>query len=177
MPDYIAFLRAINLGAKRKFPKADIVAATEAAGMTDVATHINTGNVRFTTSMRSPAKVRAALQDAYLADRGFDVPAIVFTPAEIRAITERGTQLRAVNEEGSRHYVQLFHEPPPQAAVEAAQRLGTSGEKLVVEGRAAYALLPEVAGSRLTNSKEYAALGVGTARTITVLQAIVAKWC
>ena len=29
MPDYIAFLRAINLGATRKFAKADIVTATE----------------------------------------------------------------------------------------------------------------------------------------------------
>lgn len=177
MPQYLAFLRAINLGAKRKFPKADIVAATEAAGMTDVETHINTGNVFFTSTLRSPAKVRAALEKAYATDRGFDVPAIVFTPEEIRAITERGTQLRAVNVDGARHYVQLFHEPPPQGAVAAAQALGLPGEELVVEGRAAYALMPEVAGSRLTNSKEYAALGQGTARTITVLQAIVEKWC
>ncbi|MDO5504647.1 MAG: DUF1697 domain-containing protein [Actinomycetia bacterium] len=177
MPQYIAFLRAINLGAKRKFPKADIIAATEAAGMTDVATHINTGNVFFTSTLRSPAKVREALQTSYAVDRGFDVPTVVFTPAEIRAITERGTQLRAVNEEGARHYVQLFHESPPQAAIDAAQALDLPGEELIVEGRAAYALLPEVQGSRLTNSKEYAALGQGTSRTITVLQAIVAKWC
>ena len=32
MATYVAFLRAINLGAKRKFPKDDIVAATQAAG-------------------------------------------------------------------------------------------------------------------------------------------------
>ena len=45
MPTYVAFLRAINLGPNRKFAKADIVAATEAAGGTDVETYINTGNV------------------------------------------------------------------------------------------------------------------------------------
>ena len=33
----------------------------EAAGGTDVETYINTGNVRLTTSLRSPARVRAAL--------------------------------------------------------------------------------------------------------------------
>ena len=38
MPTYVAFLRAVNLGATRKFPKADIVAATEAAGGVDVET-------------------------------------------------------------------------------------------------------------------------------------------
>lgn len=177
MPTYIAFLRAINLGAKRKFPKADIIAATEAAGMTDVDTHINTGNVRLTSTLRSPAKVRAALEKAYEADRGFAVPTVVFTPEELRAITGRGTELRAVNVEGERHYVQLLHEPPSAAAAAAAQDLGHPGEQLIVEGRAAYGLISSVQNSRTFAAKEYAALGEGTARTITVLQAIVAKWC
>ena len=177
MPDYIAFLRAINLGANRKFPKADIIAATQAAGMTDVETHINTGNVRLTSTLRSRAKVRAALEEAYLADRGFAVPAIVFTVDELRAITERGSELRADNVEGSRHYVYLLHEPPPQAAVDAVHALDFPDERIIVEGRAAYGLVPSVQGSRAFNSKELAALGEGTSRTITVLQAITAKWC
>jgi len=177
MPDYIAFLRAINLGANRKFPKADIVAATEWAGMTDVATHINTGNVRLTSTLRSPAKVRAALERAYEADRGFEVPTVVFTPPEIRAITERATELRATSVEGARHYIQLFHEPPPQAAVEAAEALDFPDARLIVEGRAAYALVDKVQDAQLLTTKEYAALGQGTSRTVTVLQAIVAKWC
>lgn len=177
MPDYVAFLRAINLGANRKFPKADIIAATEAAGMTDVATHINTGNVRFTTSMRSPTKVRAALEDAYVASRGFPVPAVVFTPGEVRAITGRGTELRAVHVDGARNYVYLLHEPPPQAAVDSLLALEFPGEQVVVEGRAAYALLSSVQGASVINTKEFAALGEGTSRAITVLQAIVEKWC
>ncbi len=86
MATYVGFLRAINLGAKRKFAKADIVAATEAAGFTDVATHINTGNVRFTTSLRSRTKIEGALERAYLKRAGFEVPTIVFTQAEIREI-------------------------------------------------------------------------------------------
>lgn len=177
MPDYIAFLRAINLGTNRKFPKADIIAATEAAGMSNVATHINTGNVFFTSPLRSATKVRAALEDAYVQDRGFEVPTIVFTPDELRAVTERATELRPTNEEGARHYIQLFHEPPPQAAIDAAQALDLPGEELIVEGRAAYALIPSVHGAKITSTKEYAALGQGTSRTVTVLQAIVAKWC
>ncbi|HEV2798078.1 MAG TPA: DUF1697 domain-containing protein, partial [Nocardioides sp.] len=44
MPTYVAFLRAINLGRTRKFPKDAIKAATEAAGGSDVETYINTGN-------------------------------------------------------------------------------------------------------------------------------------
>lgn len=177
MPRYIAFLRAINLGARRKFPKDDIVAATTAAGMTDVQTHINTGNVLLTSTLRSPAKVRSALEQAYAADRGFEVPTVVLTPQEVREITELGTRLRGVNEEGARNYVQLLHEPPTPEAVAAVTALDHPGEEIVVAGRAAYALIPSVHGARLTSSKEYTALGEGTSRTITVLQAIVQKWC
>ncbi|MGH3307430.1 MAG: DUF1697 domain-containing protein, partial [Nocardioides sp.] len=83
MPTYVAFLRAINLGPTRKFPKDAIKAAAEKAGFTDVETYINTGNLRVTTKMRSRAKVEEALEKAFLDDRGFEVPTIAFTPAEV----------------------------------------------------------------------------------------------
>src|SRR3954451_16686441 len=86
VPTYIAFLRAINLGAKRKFPKDALKAAVEGAGCTDVETYINTGNVRFDCRLRSRAKVEATLEQAFLEDRGFEVPAIVFTPVELSQI-------------------------------------------------------------------------------------------
>ena len=54
MPAYIAFLRAINLGATRTFPQDAIRTATEAAGASDVETYINTGNVRLTHRSSSP---------------------------------------------------------------------------------------------------------------------------
>ena len=70
MATYIGFLRAINLGATRKFPKASIIKAVEDAGFTEVATHINTGNVRFDTTLRSRAKIEAALEKAFEAEAG-----------------------------------------------------------------------------------------------------------
>ena len=73
MPTYVAFLRAINLGSTRKFPKDAIKVATEAAGGRDVETYINTGNVRLTHSARSVAKVQAALEKSYAAEAGFEV--------------------------------------------------------------------------------------------------------
>ena len=86
MATYVGFLRAINLGANRKFPKEAIVRATEAAGFTDVATYINTGNVRFDTTLRSRAKIEDALEEAYRAEAGFEVPTIVFTTKELKEI-------------------------------------------------------------------------------------------
>lgn len=178
MPTYVAFLRAINLGARRKFPKDAIKAATEAAGGTGVETYINTGNVRLTHPARSTAKVRAALEEAYAAEAGFEVPTVVFTTAELAALTARAEELHAEHEPGGQHYVTLFSVAPDAAAVEAAHALEHAGETVVVDDRAAYVLLDgEIHTSKVLSSKQFNALGQGTARTVKVLRTVTEKWC
>ena len=119
MATYVGFLRAINLGANRKFAKGDIVAATEAAGFTDVATHINTGNVRFTTSLRSRAKIEDALEKAYVERPGFEVPTIVFTQAEICEIVDDAEKV--AGDHGGTHYVSLLKEKPSAATARSSR--------------------------------------------------------
>ena len=118
MPTYVAFLRAINLGPTRKFPKDDIRRVVEDAGFTDVDTHINTGNVRFSTPMRSRAKIEARLEQAFAADRGFDVPAIVFSTAELAEIAREAAGLSARHPELERHYVYLMKDELPAGTVD-----------------------------------------------------------
>ena len=178
MATYIAFLRAINLGATRKFPKASIIKAAEAAGCTDVETYINTGNVRLTHSARSVAKVQAALEEAYAAEAGFEVPTVVFTTADLAALTARAEELHAEHDPAGQHYVTLFSVAPTAATVNAAHALEHEGERVVVDGRAAYVLLDgNIHTSRLLASKEFKALGQGTARTVKVLRTVTEKWC
>jgi uncharacterized protein (DUF1697 family) len=179
MPTYVAFLRAINLGATRKFPKDAIRAATEAAGGSGVETYINTGNVRLTHSARSVAKVQAALEEAYAAEAGFDVPTVVFTTKDLAALTARGEELHAGHDgDIGNHYVTLFSAPPTAAAMEAVHALEHAGERVVVDGRAAYVLLAgNIHTSKLLSSKQFTALGQGTARTIKVLRTVTEKWC
>ena len=178
MPTYVAFLRAINLGANRKFPKGEIRRAVEKAGFTDVETHINTGNVRFTTPMRSRAKIEKALEDAFAADRGFDVPAIVFTTAELKAIAAEAVALSEAHPGLERHYVYLLKKELPQATIERIAEMATDAGQMVVSGRAAHALLGP--GYQTGNVDPLGAaklLGVGTNRNLTVIRAIAEKWC
>ncbi|WP_239021771.1 DUF1697 domain-containing protein [Nocardioides jishulii] len=178
MPTYIAFLRAINLGKSRKFPKDAIAGATASIGARDVATYINTGNVRLASSMRSPAKVEAALEAAYLADRGFEVPTIVFTPPQLREVVADCEALRAEFGEPGTHYVTLLKATPPLAAVDAVHALQAPHERLVVRGRALHLMTDGgVQGSRLDNARELKDLGVGTARTVNVVRTLVERWC
>jgi uncharacterized protein (DUF1697 family) len=175
VPTYVAFLRAINLGAKRKFPKADIVKAVESIGATDVETHINTGNVRFDLPERSRAKIEAALEQAFEADRGFEVPTIVFTPEELYGIVEDAD--RFTKDHDGRHYVSLLKQEPPAAAMEKLNEYAAEGERAESGGRAVHLLLgPDYHTAKLTNAPVEKHLGVATNRNVTVIRKIVEKW-
>lgn len=176
MPSYVAFLRAINLGATRKFPKDAIRAAAEAAGCTDVATHINTGNVRLTTPLRSRAKVEALLEEAFLADRGFEVPTMAYTTAELAAIAADVEELHS--EDLERHFVLLLKDEPTAEVVQQLEALGDGPHRTVVRRRAAHLLLG--AGyqpGRTDPLKVERLLGTTTNRSHTVIRAIAEKWC
>jgi uncharacterized protein (DUF1697 family) len=171
---YIGFLRAINLGPTRKFAKASIVKAVEAAGFTDVATYINTGNVRFDTTLRSRRKIEAALEEAFAAEAGFEVPTIVFTQKELREIAEHASSFG----HDGRHYISLLKEAPSASDVKRLEDSITTDEVAKVGGRAVHLLIGgNYHEARLTNAAVEKYLGVATNRNLTVVKALAEKWC
>lgn len=176
MSTWVAFLRAINLGARRKFSPAEVVAATEAAGFSDVATHINTGNVRFTTTMRSRERITERLEAAYAADRGFEVPVALLTLAEVRAVADSLDAIGAGHE--GNHYVSLLQAAATPEAVAELEALSNANERVVVRDRAVHLLVTtDFRGARLSGATIEKHLGVATNRNRTVIAAIAAKWC
>ncbi len=179
MATYLGFLRAINLGATRKFPKDAIVAATEAAGFSNVATHINTGNVRFDTAMRSRTRIEAALEAAYAESQGFDVPTIVFTKAELCDIAADAERF-AAHEGGheGRHYVSLLKEAPSKADAAKLEARASDRARVHVNGRAVHLLLTDqYHEAAIGNADVEKLFGVATNRNLTVIRALVQKWC
>jgi len=174
MPTYIGFLRAINVG-KRMFAKGAIVQACEDAGCTDVETYINTGNVRVTTPLRSRTRVEDALEKAFAAEAGFEVPTIVLTPKELAAIAADAEELGARH--SGLHYVSLLKETPSAAAVKKLDGAGKEGESAVVRGRAAHLLLGrDYHSAKLTNAVVEKHLGVATNRNLKVIRTLAEKW-
>ena len=179
MPTYVAFLRAINLGATRKFPQDAIRAVVESTGARDVETYINTGNVRLTTGLRSTQKVASVLEEAFAADRGFDVPTIVLTPAELVAIAADAEELAAGHEGVGMQYVSLLKEAPTEEQVREIESVEIEGERLVVRGRGAHLLMGErdsYHSARLSNDYVEKRLGVSTNRNVRVVRELAARW-
>lgn len=174
---HVAFLRAINLGKNRKFAKDDIVTATEAAGFADVATYINTGNVRFTTSMRSRARIETALEKAYADRAGFEVPTIVFSAAELTGVAADADEL-AAGRDLERHYVYLLKSEPDAARVAALLERHGAADAVVVRGRAAHLLFSSYQQGVVDPWGVEKALGVvATNRNVTVIRTLAQNWC
>jgi uncharacterized protein (DUF1697 family) len=177
VPTYIAFLRAINLGPTRKFAKADIVAAVESCGFTDVETYINTGNVRVSTPVRSRAKVEAALEDAFRKRAGFEVPTVVLTPEELRQVAADAVEVAKQHRNTGAHYVSLLKEEPKAADVRRLEEMDHGEDLAVVRGRGAHLLLvtPSARG-RLNNATIEKVLGVATNRNLNVIRTLAERW-
>ena len=180
MPTYVAFLRAINLGAKRTFPKAAIAEAVESLGCTGVETYINTGNVRLTTSLRSRARLETALEAAFLARSGFAVPTITFGTAELAAIDAEAASLAERLPGVAMQYVSLLKEPAPSEAAADLEALEVPGEHVWVRDRAVHIAMEQHDGYRnatITNALVEKKLGVATNRNLTVIRELSRRWC
>lgn len=179
MATYLAFLRAINLGPTRKFPKAAITAATSAAGGTDVATYINSGNVRLTSPLRSVAKVEDALETAYREHAGFEVPTVVFTSTEFAALAAEATKIAEAHPDVARHYIYLLKTPAPSHLVAALLERATPTADIEVRGRAVHLLLAPGGKPGVVDpyGVEKALSVVATNRNRTVIDALAGMWC
>lgn len=175
MPTHIGFLRAVNIG-KRQYKTADLRAALEGAGYTDVETHIQTGNIKVTTPLRSRAKVEAALEELFLADRGFEVVTMVFTPKELSQVAKHADELA---EEHGFEYGQYltFLKNEPTAKVRAAvEALSGNGETLVVRGRVVHMLYDVPYGTANSGTQVEKIAGPGTNRNAKVIRTLAEKW-
>ena len=176
MPTHIGFLRAVNVG-KRQYKTADLRSALVGAGFTDVETHIQTGNIKVTTPMRSRAKVESALEALFLADRGFAVVTMVFSPAELTRMAADADEIAAKHPYEYGHYLSVLKSEPTAEGTSALEALSGNGETLVVRGRAVHLLYDVPYGeARNSNAQVEKLLGPATNRNAKVIRALAEKW-
>jgi uncharacterized protein (DUF1697 family) len=85
---YVALLRGINVGGKNKVEMKQLKAVFEEAGMASVRTYINSGNVIFSSSSRSKARLATLFEDAIARHFGFKVEVVVRDIKSMRAVVK-----------------------------------------------------------------------------------------
>ncbi|MCG8579443.1 MAG: DUF1697 domain-containing protein [Bacteroidales bacterium] len=83
----IAILRGINVGGKRKILMNDLKSLCQQLGWKHVETYIQSGNVIFESDYPG-VELEMALEQAIKEHYGFDVPVIVRTSKEIKALAD-----------------------------------------------------------------------------------------
>ena len=176
MATYLAFLRAINVGG-RFVKMADLRAGLSHKGFGDIESHIQSGNLRLTSSLRSVAKAELALESALEELCGFTVRTIVRTPAQLGELSSYGAGLEAPLEGEVRRYVTFLKADPDDELVATMNGWDVAGERAHVHGREVYLWLARPSHeARLTNARIEHRGVVATTRDWKVILALGEKW-
>jgi uncharacterized protein (DUF1697 family) len=177
VPDYVAFLRAVNLGRTRKVPMAEARVRLGEAGLRGVETYIQTGNLRFATTLRSRTEVERLVEEVLGEWCGFDVPTVVLTPRELHQVYVDALTLAPPQPEVGRRYVTLLKNEPTDDTAAAIDGWAHDGEAARVVGRAVHWWLSTPnQQARLSNARIERALGVATTRDLKVVTTLAERW-
>jgi uncharacterized protein (DUF1697 family) len=145
----VALLRGINVGGNKQVPMAGLRAMAEELGFSDVTTHLNSGNLLF-TSAGADQELAGAISRGLQSTFGFEVAVVVRTPAELDAIL-RGNPFPEGNP--SQVCVAFLDEPPGPGTAAKLVEAAAPTERLLVAGREVYIDFGEgLARSRLAAS-------------------------
>jgi uncharacterized protein (DUF1697 family) len=78
----IVLMRAVNVGGNNKLPMARLREVLTAAGLTDVRTYIQSGNVVCRSRLK-PAKVAELVTSVIVTEFGLQVPAVALSHSEL----------------------------------------------------------------------------------------------
>jgi uncharacterized protein (DUF1697 family) len=180
MPTYVALLRALNVGG-RYYKMADLRDHLTDSGLTDVETYIQTGNVRFRSTMRSAANVERHVEKVLGEHCGFDVPSVILTPTELRRVYDDARAVEPppfADGKDQRRYVTFFkaaHAPTGEVADRIAA-WDEPGESATVIGRAVHVWIAKPSMDAVFYKKFKKELAPGTARDLKVVAALADSW-
>jgi uncharacterized protein (DUF1697 family) len=180
MDRYVAFLRGVNLGSRRRVKGEDLRRCFEELDLEEVTTFRASGNVIFATPKREPEGKLTKRIEAGLGKRlGFEVTLFLRTCEEVAEIAAREPfDPKAVAKSKGKLQVAFYGKKPSAKAKEAVLELSSEQDRLAIEGRELY-WLPSagISESDLDWKPIDAALGQGTMRTMGTVEQIAAKYC
>lgn len=135
MPRAVALLRAINVGGR--FVKMDkLRALATGAGLENVSTYIQSGNLIFDCSASEAPRLEAWLEALWRKELGWDVATLVRTRKQIAELFAEGAQLEhGLKGKDVRHYVSFLRSEPERDARSELQGWSYAKERLLLRGR------------------------------------------
>ena len=151
MTTFVALLRAVNVGGQNRVPMARLRGSLAAAGLRDVHTYVQSGNIAF--AAEGAAADQAALVHRTIATEfGADVQVLALTAAEL-AQAAAANPFPATGADARELHVTFLFAPVTAAGFAGLELPARDGEQAeLAAGRFIYLHLPHGYGtSKLTN--------------------------
>ncbi len=176
MTQYVAFLRAINVGG-RTVKMTKLSEIFESLGFSDVETFIASGNVIFSSRSADTAALEKKAEQALEKSLGFDVTTMIRSTAELAMIVGFDAFPEAAPD--STLYIGLLKSAPDDVTAAKVRALSTASDEFRVHDREVY----WVCHVKTMQSVAFGALlektvGIrATFRNVTTLRKLAAKYC
>ena len=138
---FAAFLRGVNVGGNKKIDMATLRHLLEDAGMTRVATVLQSGNAVFDYGGPERAALAARIEAAIETGFGFSPTVLIRSLRELeRAVA--ADPLGEMATDPARHLLGFLGEPPAKASIRAAESESTGDDLVRVIGSHLYMWCP-----------------------------------
>lgn len=142
MKTYIALLRGINVSGQKKILMADLRELLENAGLDQVRTYIQSGNVVF-NSVLEPNECETIVFNAIQKHYGWDVPILVRTSEDIAKVLKN---CPFSGDKKEKSYFTLLHSKPNEDHINKAKKASNANEEFVITPQCVYMFYASGAG-------------------------------
>ena len=133
---YIALLRGINVSGQKKIPMVELRSILSLAGLNDVRTYIQTGNVLFNATGKSIVRLESHIQETIKNHFGFEVDIIVKTPKQLKKIID---DCPFDEPKKLKSYFTILHDIPENGLIEEASKKQYPNEEYYIINDCIYA--------------------------------------
>lgn len=135
MNTYIALLRGINVGGHKKIPMADLRELLAKAGLKNVQTYIQSGNVIFQSVEDDNCKLEEKIYNTIKTHFGFEVPILIKTSDALQQIFD---VCPFVEEKKVNSYFTLLFAIPEKDVIEEVSKISYPNEEFIITKNCIY---------------------------------------
>jgi uncharacterized protein (DUF1697 family) len=118
MSKYISMLRGINVGGQNKLLMERLREIYKAAGLGNVRTYLQSGNVIFESGENDPTKLTADIEKRIQQSCGYEIEVFIRFPEDFKRILKANPFLKDQRAEQSKLYVTFLYQKPAASAWE-----------------------------------------------------------
>jgi uncharacterized protein (DUF1697 family) len=171
---FVALLRGINVGGSAVMKMTDVKKQFEEAGLSDVKTYIQSGNVIFTSPEKDISKISLKLKKQFQKSFNHRGEIFIFTPQELKTAFAHCPFEPEKNEEKQLCHLMFLSDKPGRQYVDKLMAMSGEEYSFAVYDKVLYYAYPREIAGRRRNINFEKVLGVtGTARSWKVISKLI----